>query len=241
MKKSVKLLGLTVLAATMIPIGAYAADSSPSAAAPDSTNSYKAAKESAKQDRKERCNPHKAWLDDVLKQLKLDRSTMRSKLQSGQTLAQIAAEQGVSRNELKKLLIAAFNRASEARKAEFAQRVDEWIDSPNPLPFRRPGIDGRARLDARIDLAAISAQLGLGTDELKQAMSAGRSIADIAREKGVDPAKLIDAEAAALLKQADQKLKDGAITQQQYDRLKSHAARIAGQIVNGAAGAGKHK
>jgi len=83
------------------------------------------------------------------------------------------------------------------------------------------------------DLSAIATALGVTTDELRESVRGGTSIADLAAEKKVDVQTLIDAQKAAIVAQVNKELAAGTITQEQADKHIANAAARAEDIVNG--------
>ncbi|XEC92895.1 SHOCT domain-containing protein [Paenibacillus tarimensis] len=79
----------------------------------------------------------------------------------------------------------------------------------------------------------LSVLLGLSTDELKETLKSGKSLADIAEEQNVDVQKVIDLYVNAGIEKLDQALADGRLTQEQYDERKAALNEKASQIVNG--------
>jgi hypothetical protein len=80
---------------------------------------------------------------------------------------------------------------------------------------------------------AAAKALGMSTDDLRAALRDGKSIADIAKDKQVDPSKVVDAVVAAVQADLDQAVKDGKLTQSQADeKLQNLRSRITA-IVNG--------
>jgi hypothetical protein len=75
--------------------------------------------------------------------------------------------------------------------------------------------------------------LGLSADEVKAQLKAGKSLADLATEKGVDVQKLIDAQTAAITASINEALAAGKLTQEQADKQLVNAADRAEKIVNG--------
>ena len=71
----------------------------------------------------------KSVSEKLLTLLKLDEKTFRQKLKEGKTLAQIAEAQGVSREQLKKTMIEAHSEALDNMKKNFADHIDQMIDS----------------------------------------------------------------------------------------------------------------
>jgi uncharacterized protein YidB (DUF937 family) len=73
---------------------------------------------------------------------------------------------------------------------------------------------------------------GMSTDELKTALMSGKTMADIAKEKGVDRQKVVDLIATRMQKRLDARLKDGDVTQEQYAARKARIPELAARIVD---------
>ena len=219
MKKTFKMIGVAAILAAMIPIGAYAAESTPQ------TN---ADEKPAKTFVHHFTGPwhgfaHNGFIgQDVLDLLKLDQSTLKQKLAEGKSLAEIAEEQGVSRDALKQALTDSFNKRMEELKAKFAENVDKLIDST-------PQADG---FMFRFDLNEAAKLLGVSNADLKEAFAAGKSLADVAQEKGVDVQALIDTLAKPSIDKIEQQLQAGNITQEKADKLKAEIVERITKLVN---------
>lgn len=85
---------------------------------------------------------------------------------------------------------------------------------------------------ANADMAKL---LGLTADELSTQLKAGKSLATIAGEKKIDVESVIAMETKIMTAALDQQLKDGKITQTQYDKLKTNLSSMAAKVVNGKA------
>jgi hypothetical protein len=81
------------------------------------------------------------------------------------------------------------------------------------------GRGGFAGGNAEMDAAA--AKLGMTTQELMTELRAGKSLADVATEKGVGADELKAAIITAVTAQIDQAVSDGKLTQTQAEQLKS--------------------
>lgn len=179
--------------------------------------------------------------DELIAFLKLEKSAYQEKLASGKTLAEIATEQGISRDALKTELTKEVTASLDKEKADFALNLDKTVDAVQPAgrgfgPDRGhrggPGGDDRHG-GAQIDLTTVATALGYTTaDELKTALSADKSIADLATAKGVALQNLIDLEVVQIVKDLDQRLADGKITQTEYDQQKADSTTIATHNVN---------
>lgn len=230
MKKTVKAIGMTAAMAVMIPFSAYAATTSSDGASAQTGTAQIEAKVPAKA-----FHMGKQALDQsVLDLLKLDEAAVKAKLKEGKTLAEIATEQGVTRDALKQALTDANNKRLDEMKTAFADRLDSMIDAEgNAFPDREGGF-GRMKGYIARDFAAAASVLGLTEDELKTELASGKSLADVAKEKNVDAQKLIVAQKEAITNAINQAVKDGKLTQAQADKQLANAADLAEKIVNDA-------
>jgi len=131
--------------------------------------------------------------------LKLDRGELKRKLENGRSLADIAKERGVSKDELIRRLTEAAAKRIDAKvaegklpaaraeqlKARLRSRIEAAVDSRDLLnPIRRhPG--GLHLLDK------IARVIGIPKNELKSRLAKGQSIAEIAKSKGMSEDELI--------------------------------------------------
>ncbi|MGH8993700.1 MAG: hypothetical protein ACRDZ7_19485 [Acidimicrobiia bacterium] len=74
---------------------------------------------------------------------------------------------------------------------------------------------GRGVLGAGLDVAAKT--VGVTPEELRTALRDGKSVADVAKDKGVDPAKVVDALVAEVKTRLDESVAAGRITRAQAD------------------------
>lgn len=80
-------------------------------------------------------------------------------------------------------------------------------------------------------LDAAAAALGVTVDELREALSSGSTLAQIAEQKGVERQALIDALTTSAKERIMTKLSEGTITQEQADeKLADLDSRIAEQV-----------
>jgi predicted transcriptional regulator len=229
MKKTVRTLGITAALAVMIPLSAYAATTSGSANADKTTSLAQEAKDGEWGHRGGFGQQRDIVSQEVLDLLKLDQAAVNEKIKAGSTLAQIAEEQGVTRDSLKSVLTEAFNKKQEKQKQEFASNLDKTIDSNLQASKQENGGGFRSKLN----FEASATILGITADELKQGLSAGKSLSDLATEKGVDVQKLIDAQIAAITSNINQAVTDGKLTQEQANKQLTDVASIVEKIVNG--------
>ena len=88
------------------------------------------------------------------------------------------------------------------------------------------------------NLDAAAKALGMTADELRTALQGGQSLADVAKAKGVDPAKVIDALVAELKAHLDSEVASGEHTQAEADQILAEAKTRITDFVNGKAPAG---
>lgn len=82
-------------------------------------------------------------------------------------------------------------------------------------------------------LEVVAGALGMTADELKDALTEGTTIAEVAASKGVAVDTVIDAMVAAQKAHLDEKVAEGDLTQEQADERMEHAEERATAIVNG--------
>ncbi|MFC5702525.1 hypothetical protein ACFPVX_14570 [Cohnella faecalis] len=222
MKKHVRIMALTGALALMIPLSAYAATSGTAA------KTEKANAPIAQQGGRGGDHGREAVSQTVLDLLKLDAAAFKAKAEEGKTLAQIAEEQGVSRDSLKQALTDDFTKKQAEEKTRFANNLDNQLDGK-----LNAGKGGAFGLKNTVTSAEAATILGLTEAQLKTELSAGKSLADIAKEKGVDSQKLIDVQKAAIVKSINEALAAGKLTQEQADKRLAEAAADAENIVNG--------
>lgn len=124
-----------------------------------------------------------------------------------------------------------------ALTADQAQRLKQRIDQATPeqllhpfgKPFHgRPGWGRPGKFGWFGDLWQAAAQkLGLAVDQLRAELRAGKSLAQIAQEKGVSRDDLKAALLQAVRTKVQQAQQQGRLTQQQADQILS---RVEGQI-----------
>ncbi|MGG4145286.1 hypothetical protein ABEW34_19415 [Paenibacillus algorifonticola] len=196
------------------------------------------------------------WKTQLAEYLKLDEATLDAQLKT-QTLAEVASAQGVDRETLKAKLVEWIDAAAAARQEKLqsensdktlgATKADKQWDS-SAIADKILDSNGQAGLGgeggkhgggkggfgkggfASEETAAV---LGVTVDELKTELQAGKSLADIATEKGVDVQKVIDQKVSEEKARLDQALTDGKLTQEQYDAKIAELTERVTQFVNG--------
>lgn len=194
--------------------------------------------------------------DGLLALLKLDKATLEEKLTSGKSLAQIAQEQGVTRDALKTELTAQATQNLDQQKKDLATNIDQVIDSTDLGKMGRhggpggpgghgghggpggnhnghPGGKGGMFMGPEADLSTIAKILGYADQAaLKLALDAGNNLADLATEKNVNIQLVKDEVSKQIQAHLDAKLAAKEITQAQYDEMKADIADRVDHIVN---------
>lgn len=105
-------------------------------------------------------------------------------------------------------------------------------------PERGPGGPGRGRHGKGPGLEAAATALGIEPSELMQQLRDGKTIAQVAAERGVDVQTVIDAMVAELSTHLDEKVAAGDLTQEEADARKAEATERISEMVNNAMPAG---
>ncbi|MFD2330751.1 SHOCT domain-containing protein [Cohnella sp. GCM10020058] len=197
---------------------------------------------------------HAGWSNaDVAALLNLTEDELKTQLKAGKTLSDIAAAQGVDAQKVQDLIVSAMTKQLDSRLADGKITQAQYDEQKATLPERATealtnafsgkgggkgghgghggGHGGFGGLDLK-DNADIAALLGLTTDELSTQLEAGKSLSNLAADKGV-AVDTVTAKVVSLLTTAlDQRLADGKITQTEYDAQKAKLADEADHIVS---------
>src|SRR5687768_10174560 len=112
-------------------------------------------------------------------------------------------------------------------------QADEVLAALKAARPDKPRVFGFGKLDA-----AASA-LGMTVEELRTALQGGQSLAAVAKAKGVDVAKVVEALVAQMKAHLDQHVASGKHTQAEADQILAAARARIQAFVNGEAPAGK--
>jgi hypothetical protein len=115
-----------------------------------------------------------------------------------------------------------------------ADEVLAALEAARPAegPGHGPGRGGFGKLDAAAKV------LGMTVEDLRTALQGGKSLADVAKDKGIDVAKVVDALVNELKAHLDAEVKSGEHTQAQADQMLADARTRIQAFVNGEAPAG---
>jgi hypothetical protein len=115
-----------------------------------------------------------------------------------------------------------------------ADKVLAALQAARPAkgPGHGPGRGGFGKLDVAATV------LGMTVEELRTALQGGQSLADVAKAKGVDVAKVVDALVAELKAHLADHVASGKNTQAEVDQMLADARTRIEAFVNGQAPAG---
>jgi uncharacterized protein YidB (DUF937 family) len=177
---------------------------------------------------------HGPKLDAAAQALNLSVGDLRSKLESGQTLAQLAQVQGVDAQAVINALVAdatthidqavqdgklTADQANE-RKAGLQERITKLVNEGKPRGEHGPKLDAAAKA------------LNVSVDDLRSKLEGGKTLAQVAKDQGVDVQKVIDAMVADATAHIDQAVKDGKLTADQASERKSGLKDRITKLVN---------
>ncbi len=175
--------------------------------------------------------------------LKLTEAELKTQVQSGKTLAQIATAQGVSVQSVVDVLVADMQAhiADEVTSGEITQaqadtklagltaKVTEMVNTVRPA--RGEGMRGGPQGGGK-NVAAIASVLKLTEAELKTQVQSGKTLAQIATAQGVDVKLVIDAIVADVKTHIADEVMSGEITQAEADtKLAGLTAKVT-EMVN---------
>jgi uncharacterized protein YidB (DUF937 family) len=157
-------------------------------------------------------------MDAAAKLLGMSSSDLRSALQSGKSLADIASSKGIGQDTLTAAMAAAIQQANPNVSSERATEVATAIATRTP-PAGGPPPDAAQASDATqgatgttavqghhhhhhhaggAAMDAAAKTLGMSTTDLMSSLQSGQSLASIAKSKGVSQDDLVKAMATAL-------------------------------------------
>jgi ribosomal protein S20 len=165
-------------------------------------------------------------LDAAAQALHLSAADLRSKLEGGKTIAQVAQDQGVDVQSVIDAMVADATahidqevqqgtltaEQANQRKANLKDRITQHVNETKP---KDAGRDRGPKLDAA------AKALGVSTDDLRTQLRNGQTIAQVAQDRNVDKQKVIDAMVKDAQAHLDQAVKDGKLTADQANQRKA--------------------
>jgi urease gamma subunit len=153
---------------------------------------------------------------------------LRSELEDGKTIAEVAEAHDVDVQDVIDALVAdGKERLAEAEEA-LPERIKELVNSD--LPIGRGGPRHGGLIHAGLD--TVSTAIGISESELRDELQDDKTIADVAKAHDVDPQKVIDAVVAEATKRIDAAVADDEITEERAASLKENLVDHATRLVN---------
>lgn len=171
--------------------------------------------------------------------LGLDREELRTQLQEGKTLAEIAGDRTdaliaalVTHGERHLDDAVAHGRLTQAeadeKKAELPERMTTFVNAELPAEGKGRGPGQPGGPGARASLGTVASTLGISEDELRTQLRSGQSLAEIAGDK---TGAVVDALVAEATARIDQAVTDGKLTAEQAaERKASLTERITAMV-----------
>ena len=175
--------------------------------------------------------------------LKLTEAELKTQVQSGKTLAQIATAQGVDIKLVVDAIVADMKShiADEVKSGEITQaqadtkladvtaKATERVN--NVRPARGEGMRGGPKGPGK-NVAAIASVLKLTEAELKTQVESGKTLAQIATTQGVDVKLVVDAIVTDMKSHIAEEVASGELTQAQADAKLADATTKVTEMVN---------
>jgi len=194
---------------------------------------------------------HKQASSEIAKLLGMTEDELRTAQQSGKSLAAIAAEKGVAVQKIIDLQVKTITAALDKQlaagkitqtqydkeKTEITAKVTNEVNGVFDGSFK--GKDGKGDFGrggfghfGLEDNDSLAKLFGLTTDELKTALTSGKSLATLAGEKNVTVQAVTDLVTSQFVSELDKQLAAGTITQAQYDEFKTSLSTKVSDFVN---------
>ncbi|AZN41119.1 hypothetical protein [Paenibacillus albus] len=188
----------------------------------------------------------------ALELLGIDKAAFADLVHSGKSLVDIGKEHSVTRQQLIDALASTINakidelkkngditqEQADKKKQAALQDVEEFVDHTSELFKKKeafagaPTKDAKSELEVKLDFQQIAAtKLGLDKEAFKQAFEAGKSLADIAKEKSIEVQPLIDEVTKEISDEIQTKSTNG-LTDEQKENIHKKASVEAERVFN---------
>lgn len=191
--------------------------------------------------------PHHANHGVALAQfLGINQSTLMQELKSGKTLAQIASEKGISAEALTQKLQSALNDrldkavASGKMTSEKASQIKTKEASEIAARINKPWTGKKNNCDFHKDIGQpLQTILGMTTTQLKEQLDNGKTLAQIAADRGMSKANLTAKLNSAMVANIDQAIKDNKKTAEKAAEIKAKLPQRIEKLISKAHTLGK--
>jgi hypothetical protein len=165
------------------------------------------------------------------KALGISEADLRTALQGGKSIADVAKDQGVDLQTVIDALVADGTARLQALEASLPARVTEMV---NRTGWGDHGPGGDHRGHRLMGLQAAADAIGISAADLRTALADGSSVADVAKAHNVDVQKVIDALVADATKHIDEAVANGRIDAARATEMKANLVERITARVNGA-------
>jgi len=186
--------------------------------------------------------------DAVAKVLGLTADELKTELQSGKSLADVAKAKSVDIAKVKQAIIDDFTAREQAevasgehtqaevdqKIADLKSKIDDIVNGAMPMG----GKGGHGIRGTVIASDAVAKVLGMTADELKTELQSGKSLADVAKAKGVDVEKVKATILEDYTAKEQAEVASGEHTQAEVDQKIADFKTRLDDIVNGVRPAG---
>lgn len=170
-----------------------------------------------------------AGLTKVAEYIGITEEQLRTELQAGKSLAEIAVENGKTRDGL----IAALAAAATEKIGQFVDQKGAFGSGRRGGPGG-PGFPGKVRHVAVAVFEVASDYLGIEREALLERVRAGESLGEIADDtQGKSRDGLVDAIVAATNAKLDEAVANGRITEEQAAKMRANSEEMAERLVDG--------
>ncbi|MEA3309594.1 MAG: hypothetical protein U9Q70_08810 [Chloroflexota bacterium] len=153
-------------------------------------------------------------LDLLADALGMTADEVKAALQDGQTVAEIAEEQGVELAGVVDAVLAVVQEKFDERLVTLEENLIKYFTEGFPQP--RQDMRDKRRTGA-IQLEILADALNMTTDEVKAALQDGQTVAEIADEEGLELEDVVDAVLADAEEKLAEVVENGHLTQEEAD------------------------
>jgi hypothetical protein len=163
--------------------------------------------------------------------LGMTEADLRTALEGGSSIAQVAEAQGVDLQTVIDALVTAGTERLQALEASLPDRVTELVNRTDWADHGGPRHGGPGRREANLDKAAEA--IGVTADELRTALQGGSTIAEVAQAHDVAVQTVIDALVADATTHLDEAVANGRIDAARAEEIKATLVERITARVNG--------
>ena len=177
----------------------------------------------------------------MLEFLKIDAETLKTELKAGKTLAAIAADRGISVDQLKAFMLGQMTQRldesvkagkmtsdkAEKIKANMEKHIDDIVNGKGPA--------GHGKMKAHAPFAddKLLSFLGIDKETLMSEFKAGKTLAAIAGERGISQEQLKTFILGQMTQRLDEGVKTGKIDADKAEKMKAGMADRVNDMING--------